>query len=157
MVQWLLQKNPAGLHFLLFITTLKRGGTCAAHGIGLKIDFSVYAAPPRSDFKLDVFKTWRLGAFQPRFGRLQGSILEPPELDFNDFWHILGRCLPSKSSKKCLLKSKRPEMPKMLKRLRRPTFFKGQTPRVRPQRKILPQGPGHKKGGRRWSPPGGYN
>ena len=32
MVQWLLPKIPAGLPFLLFITTLKRGGTCAAHG-----------------------------------------------------------------------------------------------------------------------------
>ena len=31
MVQWLLPKIPAGLPFLLFITTLKRGGTCAAH------------------------------------------------------------------------------------------------------------------------------
>ena len=31
MVQWWLPKIPAGLHCLLFITTLKRGGTCAAH------------------------------------------------------------------------------------------------------------------------------
>ena len=37
MVQWWLPKIPAGLHFLLFITTLKRGGTCAAHGIGAKL------------------------------------------------------------------------------------------------------------------------
>ena len=37
MVQWWLPKIPAGLHFLLFITTLKRGGTCAAHGIGPKL------------------------------------------------------------------------------------------------------------------------
>ena len=50
---------------------------------------------PRSDFKLDVFKTWRLGAFQPRFGRLQGSILEPPKLDFNDFFAYFGQ-VPSK-------------------------------------------------------------
>ena len=34
MVQGLLQKIPADLHFLLFTTTLQRGGTCAAHGIG---------------------------------------------------------------------------------------------------------------------------
>ena len=34
MVQGLLQEIPAGIHFLLFITTLQRGGTCAAHGIG---------------------------------------------------------------------------------------------------------------------------
>ena len=31
MVQGLLQEIPAGIHFLLFITTLQRGGTCAAH------------------------------------------------------------------------------------------------------------------------------
>ena len=37
MVQCLLQEIPAGLPFLLFITTLKRGGTCAAHGIGAKL------------------------------------------------------------------------------------------------------------------------
>ena len=34
MVQGLLQEIPAGIHFLLFITTLQRGGTCASHGIG---------------------------------------------------------------------------------------------------------------------------
>ena len=37
MVQRLLQEIPAGIHFLLFITTLQRGGTCAAHGIGTKL------------------------------------------------------------------------------------------------------------------------
>ena len=31
MVYGLLQKIPAGIHLLLFITTLQRGGTCAAH------------------------------------------------------------------------------------------------------------------------------
>ena len=34
MVHGLLQKVPAGIHFLLFKTTLQRGGTCEAHGIG---------------------------------------------------------------------------------------------------------------------------
>ena len=33
MVHGLLYKIPAGIHFLLFKTTLQRGGTCAAHGI----------------------------------------------------------------------------------------------------------------------------
>ena len=33
MVHELLQKFLAGIHFLLFKTTLQRGGTCAAHGI----------------------------------------------------------------------------------------------------------------------------
>ena len=37
MVHGLLQKNPAGIHLLLFVTTLQRGGTCAAHGIGAKL------------------------------------------------------------------------------------------------------------------------
>ena len=37
MVHGLLQKIPAGLHCLLFKTTLQRGGTCAAHGIGAKL------------------------------------------------------------------------------------------------------------------------
>ena len=54
------------------------------------------------------------------------------------FSHILGRSLPSKSSKKSLLKSTMPKMPKMLKRLRRPTFFRVHAPRVQPRRAILP-------------------
>ena len=33
MVYGLLQKIPAGIHLLLFITILQHGGTCAAHGI----------------------------------------------------------------------------------------------------------------------------
>ena len=37
MVYGLLQKIPAGIHLLLFMTTLQRGGTCAAHGITCKI------------------------------------------------------------------------------------------------------------------------
>ena len=37
MVQCLLQDIPAGIRFLLFSTTLQRGGTCAAHGIGAKL------------------------------------------------------------------------------------------------------------------------
>ena len=37
MVYGLLQKIPAGIHLLLFMTTLQRGGTCAAHGIGAKL------------------------------------------------------------------------------------------------------------------------
>ena len=44
MVQGLLPKIPAGIHFLLFITTLQRGGTCAAHGIGAK-SAALLAAP----------------------------------------------------------------------------------------------------------------
>ena len=35
-VHGLLQKIPDGIHFLLFKTTLQRGGTCEAHGIGPK-------------------------------------------------------------------------------------------------------------------------
>ena len=31
MAQRLLQEISAGIHFLLFITTLQRGGACAAH------------------------------------------------------------------------------------------------------------------------------
>ena len=37
MVHELLQKFLAGIHFLLFKTTLQRGGTCEAHGIGAKM------------------------------------------------------------------------------------------------------------------------
>ena len=37
MVHELLQKFLAGIHFLLFTTTLQRGGTCEAHGIGAKL------------------------------------------------------------------------------------------------------------------------
>ena len=33
MVHGLLQKIPAGIHFLLFATTLQRGGTCEARGM----------------------------------------------------------------------------------------------------------------------------
>jgi len=31
MVQELLQKNPAGIPFLFFVSTMQRGGTCEAH------------------------------------------------------------------------------------------------------------------------------
>ena len=37
MVHELLQKILAGIHFLLFKTTLQRGGTCEAHGIGAEL------------------------------------------------------------------------------------------------------------------------
>ena len=30
-------KRTAGIHFLLFVSTMQRGGTCAAHGIGAKL------------------------------------------------------------------------------------------------------------------------
>ena len=36
MLQGLLRKNLAGIHFLLFVSTMQRGGTCAAHGIDEK-------------------------------------------------------------------------------------------------------------------------
>ena len=36
-VHGLLQKPLAGIHVLLFTTTLQRGGTCEAHGIGAKL------------------------------------------------------------------------------------------------------------------------
>ena len=45
-------------------------------------------------------------------------------LDFNDFLDILGRFLPSKSSKTCLLKSTMPKILQIPKRLKSPTFFK---------------------------------
>ena len=32
-----LHKTRAGIHFPLFVSTLQRGGTCAAHGIGAKL------------------------------------------------------------------------------------------------------------------------
>jgi len=44
MVQGLLQELPVGIHFLLFIPILQRGGTCAAHGIGAK-SAALLAAP----------------------------------------------------------------------------------------------------------------
>ena len=65
MVQWWLPKIPAGLHFLLFITTLKRGGTCTAHGIRCLLKIASWRLPasiweaPGLDF----------GASQARFQR----------------------------------------------------------------------------------------
>ena len=55
MVHGLLQKIPAGIHFLLFATTLQRGGTCEAHWIGHFGPKSECIPPPLSDLKLDVF------------------------------------------------------------------------------------------------------
>ena len=69
-----------------------------------------------SFLELNVFSKLLLGGLKARFWRLQGSILEPPKLDFYNFWDILERFLPSKSSKTCLLKS---TMPKRLKRLKK--------------------------------------
>ena len=55
MVHGLLQKIPAGIHFLLFATTLKRGGTCEAYGIGPKSSPDLMMGASLSDLKLDVF------------------------------------------------------------------------------------------------------
>ena len=37
MVSEWLPKIPAGIHFLVFASTLQRGGTCEAHGINPKL------------------------------------------------------------------------------------------------------------------------
>ena len=57
MVHELLQKILAGIHFLLFKTTLQRGGTCEAHGIDTKIvilDAKTSGQPLWNYLKLDV-------------------------------------------------------------------------------------------------------
>ena len=58
MVHGLLQKIPAGIHFLLFATTLQRGGACEAHGIwSLNCNFGprqLTGPPPLSALKIDV-------------------------------------------------------------------------------------------------------
>ena len=87
-------------------------------------------------------------------------ILKPLKLDFNDFFAYFNRFLPNKSSKKCLLKSTTPKMPKrlkMLKRLRRPTFFRVHAPRLQPRRAILPPQEWLKRVGGGVPPPGGFN
>ena len=92
MVQGLLQKIPADLHFLLFTTTLQRGGTCAAHGIeaqnAILAAASFFDCPPWSDVNLDVSKDSVLegsgldfGSLGPRFWSLRASILEVPGLN----------------------------------------------------------------------------
>ncbi len=71
MVHELLQKFLAGIHFLLFKTTLQRGGTCEAHGIAhFGVFFRISTIPPLSPHCPEAAK------------RAAGSILEPPGLDF---------------------------------------------------------------------------
>ena len=57
MVQELLQKSLAGRHSPLFVATMQRGGTCAAHGIDAKNVLF---------FNIDFF------GFGPRFRRVLG-------------------------------------------------------------------------------------
>ena len=100
----MLQQPPAGIHFLLFITTLQRGGTCAAHGIVPKIAILAYKtlgrSPPLNDLKLNVLKNGVLkgsgldfGGPGPRFWRLGASNWKPPGLDFGDFVAFKNVCL----------------------------------------------------------------
>ena len=71
MVYGLLQKIPAGIHLLLFITTLQRGGTCAAQGIEAKLVLkaSKKISGPAHFYllKLSVFKKLRPGGHRGRF------------------------------------------------------------------------------------------
>ena len=53
MMQELLPKIPAGIHFLLFVSTMQRGGTCEAHGIGAKLAASRRDAE-RAEFRVQV-------------------------------------------------------------------------------------------------------
>ena len=85
MVHELLQKFLAGIHFLLFKTTLQRGGTCEAHGIGAKMApnrKTLVLTCPLDPLKLKVFKQWPLGEPRARFWGPSASILEPLGLDF---------------------------------------------------------------------------
>ena len=99
-----------------FVTSLQRGGTCAAHGIDAenvlflnihfcrfrprfggswasKLEpslpfwpFRVYLPALFDLLKLSVFKKLRLGGLRARFGRPRGSILEGPGSIFTGFW-----------------------------------------------------------------------
>ena len=71
MVYGLLQKIPAGIHLLLFITILQRGGTCAAHGIGAKL---AHFGPKKLQ-RQAIFYLLKLNI-------LKNSVLEGPGLDF---------------------------------------------------------------------------
>ena len=93
---------PCRSYFLLFITTLQRGGTRAAHGIesqnrNLGVA-SFLLSPPWSDLNLDVSKDSVLegsgldfGGLEPRFWSLRASILEVPGLLVEREKRILGR------------------------------------------------------------------
>ena len=82
--------GPAGLDFLFFGSTLKRGGTCAAHGIDAKNMLF---------FIIGFFGLW------PRFGSLWASKLEPSWLSWTpkalpkafkiqSFGNMCPRCFP---------------------------------------------------------------
>ena len=77
----MLQEIPAGIHFLLFITTLQRGGTCAAHGIEKNRENSIF---------------WR-GSFEGGFwegsGRVLGRFWEDFERVLDRFWMDFGKIL----------------------------------------------------------------
>ena len=86
MVHGLLQEILAGIHFLLLKTTLQRGGTCEAHGIGTQN--RNFGSKKSGQVKcLSKIASWRP----------LGSILEAPGLDFggsgapqSTFWKALG-------------------------------------------------------------------
>ena len=53
--EWL-PKIPAGIHFLVFASTLQRGGTCEAHGIGSKSNLRGCSSALWDRLKLTVFQ-----------------------------------------------------------------------------------------------------
>ena len=64
MLQGLLQTNPAGIAFLLFVSTMQRGATCAAHGIEAKFAILTPQNSPTKLLNRDMLSTLKLKAFQ---------------------------------------------------------------------------------------------
>ena len=100
--------------------------------------------------KLDVFKNGVLedprldfGGFQARFWRPRGSILDSLGSIFSKFLHCFFQVSPPRIPP-AIYNAKNA---KMLKRLRRQTIFRVQTPRVRPRRSVLLQWLGPKRVG----------
>ena len=97
MVHGLLQKIPAGIHLLLVITTLQRGGTCAAHGIGAKL-VVLGSQDPSQNLQNPIFWTHFAKMLPKRFQsgskglprRVQRSIFKRFLMDLGNFFVIFG-------------------------------------------------------------------
>ena len=108
---------------------------------------------PKNDLKLDVFKKWRLGGFQTRFWRPRGSILDSLGSIFSKILHCFFQVSPPRIPP-AIYNAKNA---KNAKKAKKANHLQGANAKSATTKVCFITMAWAKKGGRRWSPPGGYN
>ena len=95
------------------------------------------------------------------FWKVQGRIFQTSRTCSVSFFESIPQRIPAvsknaKNNRQGQKMPKRPQISRMPKMQRTHTMLQTQTNEFHHARPILSQWPGHKKGGRRWSPPGGF-